>query len=60
MEQKDIEQASDIILNSIMTSDLEPQIKIELLVNMRLFFENYNENIMILNQEKRKNDRFNK
>jgi len=54
MEEKDIEQASDIILNSIMTSNLEPQIKIELLVNMRLFFENYNENIMILNQEKRK------
>lgn len=54
MEQKDIEQASDIILNSIMTSDLEPQIKIELLVNMRLFFENYNENIIVLNETKKR------
>lgn len=54
MEEKDIEQAADIILNSIMTSDLEPQIKIELLVNVRLFFENYNENIIVLNKERRK------
>jgi hypothetical protein len=51
MEQQQIEQASDLILDSIINSNLDKFTKLELLINMKNFFENYNENIKLLNKE---------
>ena len=50
MEQQQIEQASDLIIDTIANSNLDSYTKMELLINMRKFFEDYNNNILILNQ----------
>ena len=57
MEQQQIEQASDLIIDTIANSNLDSCTKLELLINMKNFFENYNENIKLLNKEMRKNER---
>lgn len=54
MSTDEIEQALEIIVDSISRSSLDNYTKLELMINLKLFFENYNKNIMILNQEKRK------
>lgn len=51
MEQQQIEQASDLIFEAIVNSNLDKFTKLELLINMKNFFENYNENIKLLNKE---------
>lgn len=53
MEQQQIEKASDLILDSIINSNLDKFTKLELLINMKLFFEDYNKNIKILNNHKK-------
>ena len=52
MEQQQIEQASDLIIDTIANSNLDSCTKLELLINMKTFFENYNENIIILQKNK--------
>ena len=54
MEQEQIEQAADIIINSISRSSLDNYTKLELLINLRLFFKDYDKNIRLLNKEGRK------
>ena len=51
MEQQQIEQALEIIIDSISRSSLDNYTKLELLINLKLFFKNYNENIKLLNKE---------
>ena len=58
MEQQQIEQASDLIIDTIANSNLDNCTKLELLINMKTFFESYNENILILQKgEKNENNR---
>ena len=54
MEQEQIEQATDIVIESIANSNLDNYIKLELLINLRLFFKDYDKNIRLLNKEGRK------
>lgn len=56
MSNEEIDETLDLILNAIMHSDLNNYTKLELIVNLRTFFENYNENINILNKERKRND----
>lgn len=54
MTKEELEEAADIILDTIITSNLSNYTKIELIINLRKFLENYRENIKILrNNEKR-------
>ena len=50
MSTDEIEQALEIIVDSISRSSLDNYTKLELLINLRLFFENYNENIRLLRE----------
>ena len=55
MTKEELEEATDIILDSIITSNLSNYTKIELMINLKKFLENYKENIRILDKiEKRK------
>lgn len=55
MTKEELEEATDLILDSIINSNLSNYTKIELLINLKHFLENYKENIKILNEyEKRK------
>lgn len=54
MEQQKIEQATDVVIDAITNSNLDNLTKMELLINMRAFFEDYNKNINLLNREKAK------
>lgn len=51
MEQQDIDILATDILKAIGDSNASPIAKLEMLKNMRLFFENYNENIILLGRE---------
>lgn len=51
MEQKDIDILATDILKAIGDSNASPIAKLEMLKNMRVFFENYNENIVLLSRE---------
>lgn len=54
MTKEELEEATDIILNSIIDSKLDNYTKVELLINLKNFLFNYDENIKILrNNEKR-------
>ena len=54
MSNEEVNELSDIIIDSIMKSNLSNYTKLEIMMNLRLFFENYNENINILNKERKK------
>lgn len=55
MTKEELEEATDIILESLMTSNLPNYTRVELMINLKKFLENYRENIKILNEyEKRK------
>lgn len=50
MEQKDIDILATDILKAIGESKASPIAKLEMLKNMRVFFENYNETLAFLQQ----------
>lgn len=55
MTKEELEYATDIILEIIESSDLSNYTKLELLINMKTFLKNYQDNIIELNKiEKRK------
>ena len=55
MTKEELEYATDIILERIESSDLSNYTKLELLINMKTFLKNYQDNIIELNKiEKRK------
>ena len=55
MTKEELEYATDIILDRIVESDLSNYTKLELLINMKTFLKNYQDNIIELNKiEKRK------
>lgn len=51
MTKEELEEATEIILDSIMNSNLSNYTKIELLINMKTFLKDYKENINILSKE---------
>lgn len=53
MATDEIEQALEIIIDSISRSNLDNYTKLELLINLRLFFKDYDKNIRLLNKEGR-------
>ena len=54
MSQEELEEATDIILKTLSESSLPNYTKVELMINLRKFFEHYNENIRLLQKlEKR-------
>ena len=57
MSNEEIEEASDLVINAIIKSELNNYAKLELMVNLKSFFENYDENIRLLrkgNQDEKK------
>lgn len=58
MSTDEIEQALEIIVDSISRSSLDNYTKLELLINLKLFFEDYNKNIRLLNSKKHDLRRF--
>lgn len=54
MSNEELEEVFDIIINSISKSNLSNYTKLEVLVNLKLFFQDYKENIRILNIERKK------
>jgi len=50
MTQEEIEEGLDIILEAISNSKLNNYAKIELMLNLKKFFLNYNKNIKILRE----------
>ena len=51
MTKEELEEATEIILDSIMNSNLFNYTKIELIINMKTFLKDYKENINILSKE---------
>lgn len=54
MSNEELEQATMLILNTIVESKLSTYTKLELLNNLKLFFENYENNIRVLERNKKK------
>lgn len=52
MNKEELEEATDIILNSIIESKLDNYTKIELLINLKNFLCNYENNISYLRKKK--------
>ena len=52
MEQQDIDILAADILNAISNSEASPIAKLEMLKNMKLFLQNYDQNLTILNDQK--------
>lgn len=50
MTKEELEEATDIIIDSITNSNLHNYTKLELLINIKLFLENYHKNIKILDK----------
>ena len=50
MTKEELEEATDIILDRIITSDLSNYTKLELMINLKKFFENYQDNIRTLDK----------
>ncbi|MBR4003568.1 MAG: hypothetical protein IKI95_05910 [Clostridia bacterium] len=48
MSNEEIEEATDLVINAIIKSELNNYTKLELMVNLRTFFENYENNIRLL------------
>lgn len=54
MNNEEVEDVLNIILDSIISSNLSNYTKVEVLLNLKQFFKNYDENIKLLrNNEKR-------
>ena len=54
MNNEEIEEAFEVILESIMNSNLKLYSKLELVINLRKFFENYTNNINLLRENDKK------
>ena len=55
MTKEELEEATEIILEGVMNSDLSNYTKIELMINLKTFLKDYENNIIELNKiEKRK------
>ncbi|MBQ9012849.1 MAG: hypothetical protein IJ094_04710 [Bacilli bacterium] len=54
MSNEELEIVSDLIFNSIVNSKISVYLKLELLNNLKLFLENYNENINVLRNHYKK------
>lgn len=50
MTKEELEEATEIILDSLMNSNLSNYTKIELLINMKTFLKDYENNIRELNK----------
>lgn len=50
MTKEELEESTDIILDSITTSNLSNYTKLELLINLKTFLKNYEVNIKELNK----------
>lgn len=50
MNKEELCEVTEIILDSIITSELNNYIKIEMMINIKKFLENYEENIKILRE----------
>ena len=53
MSNEELEEVTDLLINTVIKSELNNYTKIELMINLRLFFENYDENIRLLNKERK-------
>lgn len=52
MSNEELEEALDLIVKTISESKLHNYTKLELMINLKTFFENYEENIRILRNVK--------
>ena len=51
MSIEEINEATEIVLNAVMNSNLNNYAKLELMLNLRMFLANYDKNINILRRE---------
>lgn len=57
MNKEEIEEAFDIIIDAISKSNLSNYTKVELMINIKLFMENYDKSIRILRNAKHEEDK---
>ena len=48
MNQEELEEVTNILINSIESSNLSLYLKVELMINLRTFLSNYENNIKLL------------
>lgn len=53
MSNDDLEECIDIIVKAISESKLDNYVKLEMMINLKLFLENYENNIRILRKGNR-------
>lgn len=53
MSKEELEEALDIIVDSICKSKMNNYAKIELMMNLKKFFENYDKNIRTLRESEK-------
>lgn len=53
MSNDDLEECIDIIVKAISESKLDNYVKLEMMINLKLFLENYEKNIRILRKGNR-------
>lgn len=54
MTIEEINEATEILIKALMDSELNNYIKLELLLNLRMFLGNYDKNVEILRAEDKK------
>lgn len=57
MKKESLEEVGDLLIKSIETSNITLYEKIELLLNLRLFLEDYDNNIKVLKRSKNETDK---
>ena len=57
MNKEEIEEAFDIIIDAISKSNLSNYTKVELMINIKLFMENYDKSISLLRNAKHEEDK---
>ena len=50
MSNEELNEATEIIINAVMNSELNNYVKLELMLNLRMFLGNYDKNVEILRE----------
>lgn len=57
MSNEELEEALDIIVESLCKSNLHNYTKLELMINIKTFFEHYEDNIKLLRRNKNEKEK---
>lgn len=57
MSNEELNEATEVIINALMNSELNNYAKLELMLNLRRFLADYDKNVSILRKELKEGDR---